>query len=127
MDTTIFEQAARTKLRFAFRGQSTAEDLWDLSMEVLDGIYRRLRAEQKDAETESLMTPNTGDPTLDLKVDIVEHIFLVKKAEKLVKRKKAEKLQRRRRLAEALNRKQEEKLGEMSEEDLLKELSELED
>ena len=40
--TNIFEYAVRNKIRFPFKGMISSEDLWDLTLENLDSIYKTL-------------------------------------------------------------------------------------
>lgn len=78
----IFEQAARLKLRFPFRGSTSTEDLWDLSLRDLDSIYQMLKRQEKDRVGESLLVEQTaGDTTLALQIAIVTRIVEVKLAE----------------------------------------------
>ena len=39
-----FEIAIRNKYRFPYKGMITIEDLWDLSVTQLDGIFKTLNA-----------------------------------------------------------------------------------
>jgi len=122
----MFEKSARMKLRFTYKGQVTVEDLWDLSAEELDSIYRGLRTKQKEASEESLLTPATGDKALNLKVDIVRHVFGIKLQEKETKLERSKRLLQRRRIAEILAQKQDQNLLNRSEEELRQLLSEME-
>lgn len=123
----LFEQAVRRKLRFSHKGSLTAEDLWDLKLEDLDGIYRKLRKEQDNREGESLLRPVKADKDLNLSVDVVKRVVEVKLQEKQARLERAEKRQRRDRLREVLAQKQDESLRSKSEEELAQLLSQLDD
>ena len=43
----LFEIATRNKYRFPFKGWISTEDLWDLSVQNLDGIFKTLNKEFK--------------------------------------------------------------------------------
>ena len=122
----MFEKAARMKLRFGFRGQSSAEDLWDLSVEDLDGLYQTLRAEQRDLETESLLKKrNSRANVVGLRVDIVKHIATVKLAETDAAEAMAQNKLRKQKILEIIATKQDADLESQSVEDLTKLLNEL--
>lgn len=75
----MFELATRAKLRFNFKGQVSVEDLWDLSLENLDGIYKGLNAlVQQSKEGSLLSVKSSEDEVLDSKIEIVKHIVKVK-------------------------------------------------
>jgi hypothetical protein len=122
----MFEKAARMKLRFEYKGVATVEDLWDLKVEELDGIYRKLRVQQKETSGESLLTPPAGNDDLNLRVDIVKRIVSVKQAETEARADRATKLMRRRRIADIIAQKQEQSLMDKSEEELGALLAEME-
>lgn len=86
----MFEIATRKKYRFPYKGQISVEDLWDLSVQNLDGIYKALKKEAKQAEEDSLLSSKSEkDTDLENKIKIVTYIVSVKQAE--VEKKKAEK------------------------------------
>lgn len=92
----LFEYATRHKMRFTFRGIISTEDLWDLSLEQLDQMYRELKATIKDNTEGGLLNKQTKtDEALSVAIQIIEHIFKVKQAEvearKLADAKRAEK------------------------------------
>lgn len=78
----IFEKASRMKLRFQHKGQLQAEDLWDLPLSELDSLYRSLKALGRADEEGLLVTRKTREEKAnELRLEIVKHVFTVKKAE----------------------------------------------
>lgn len=85
----MFELATRSKMRFPFRGSVSVEDLWDLSVENLDSVFKTLNSQLKKAKEESLLsTRSEADQLLDAQIEIVKYIVTVK-LEEDNKRKKA--------------------------------------
>ena len=122
----IFELATREGLRFNFKGSSLTEDLWHLSIEQLDGIFKGLNAQAKQASEESLLSAKSDiDKILDLKIEIVKHIVAVKLREVASAKAQSEKAEKKQKLLEILANKQDDALNNMSEEELQKALSEL--
>ena len=75
----MFEVAVRNKFRFPYKGLISVEDLWDLSVQQLDGIFKTLKSQEKAAQEESLLSTRTPeDDILATKIDIVRHIVGVK-------------------------------------------------
>lgn len=123
----MFEIATRSKYRFPFKGLVNVEDLWDLSVENLDGIYKTLNSQLKQANEESLLkTRSANDKEIDTKIEIVKHIVAVKMAEQEGRLKAKEKREQKQKIMEVLRNKQDASLQSKSEEDLQKMLDELE-
>ncbi len=75
----MFEVAVRNKFRFPFKGVISVEDLWDLSVQQLDGIFKTLKSQEKKAQEESLLDTRTPeDEALKTKIDIIRYIVGVK-------------------------------------------------
>lgn len=75
----LFEKATRAKLRFQTqKGLCTVEDLWDLTPEILDGMYQELTAEQESTRGRSLLKKTRGATKLELKIQVVEHVVKAK-------------------------------------------------
>lgn len=121
----MFEKATRMKLRFEYRGLISVEDLWDLSLTQLDTIYKKLSAEIKNRVEDSLLEEEKPDDEATLKVEIVKHIFGVKKSEQNARKAEVARRQQKARIMEILAEKQDEGLKGKSEEELLKMLEEL--
>jgi len=86
----MFEKAAKLKLRFAHKGLCSVEDLYDLSVEELDSIYKGINAKLKETKEESLLeTKNAADEILELKINIVKHIVVTKLAEQQARENEA--------------------------------------
>lgn len=125
-EMNIFEYAARNKLRFPYKGSITAEDLFDLSPEALDGIYKTLSRQVKVNQEESLLADkNEEDEQLSVKIEIIKFIV----ADKLAAIEKAKKTAATKMKAEKIRsilaKKQDVALEEMSAEELQKMLEEL--
>lgn len=122
----IFEQATKGKIRFAHKGQLTVEDLWDITVQELDIVYRQLNGQLKAAQEDSLLQkPTVESETLALKVELVKRIVAVKLAETEERKVRIEKLAQKRRILDILAEKQDQGLMQKSEDDLRKMLEEL--
>ena len=87
----LFENATRGKYRFSFKGSITVEDLWDLSPQNLDTIYKSLTKELKQSQEESLLIKKTEvDAVLDDKINLVKYIVLTKLKEEDQRNKERE-------------------------------------
>ena len=125
---SIFEFATRNKLRFPYKGSISVEDLWDLSQKQLNDVYKILKKELKlVSEEESLMSLEKEDPYIELniKVEIVKHIFNVKKVEAQQREDAVIKAEKKQRILDILAKKQDDSLNNMSEDELIKMLDEL--
>ena len=75
----MFEVAVRNKFRFPFKGVISVEDLWDLSVQQLDGIFKTLKSQEKKAQEESLLDTRTPeDEILTAKIEIIKYIVNTK-------------------------------------------------
>lgn len=123
----LFITATKNKFRFPYKGVATVEDLWDLSVRELDGIFKNLNAQRKQAQEESLLTTKSKeDNILEAKIEIIKFIVATKQAEAEKQRNKAEQREKKNRIAEILADKQDEELRGKSADELRKMLSDLE-
>ena len=81
-ERNIFEQAARGKYRFPFRGLCTVEDLWDLNVNNLDAVYKELNKQKRNNNEDSLLETSNEDTRLNDMIEIVKHVVSVKQKEK---------------------------------------------
>lgn len=118
-EVSIFETATRRKMRFPFKGSISVEDLWDLTPDNLDTVFKTLNAEKKQVETESLLSAKSASDTeLDIKIDIVRHIVAVKRSE-AEKRAKAKEIKaQKQKIMEIIATKQDAALNNKSVEEL---------
>ena len=122
----IFELASRMKIRFAYRGMITVEDLWDLSVQELDRIFQKLNKALKESKEESLLSPQAKeDSELNVQVAIVRHIVEVKLAEAAIALAAVERKAKKEKILSILADKQDDSLRNMSSEDLTKMLEDL--
>ena len=126
MAENIFEYAVRNKLRFPYKGQISAEDLWDLSVSQLDIVFKTLNSAKKVGEEESLLGKKSKeDEALAIKIEIVKHIFDAKQVAAEARKKAAANAEKRNRLMEIIAQKEDEALSSMSVDELRKMLEEL--
>ena len=75
----MFEVAVRNKFRYPYKGVIATEDLWDLSVQQLDGIFKTLKSQEKKAQEESLLDTRTPeDEILTAKIEIIKYIVNTK-------------------------------------------------
>jgi hypothetical protein len=125
--TNLFEIAVRNKYRFPFRGLVSVEDLWDLSVENLDVIFKELNSQRKRTQEESLLgTKTVQDKELEVKIDIVKYIVSIKLDEAELRSKDKERKAQQQKIMEIIASKQDQALENMSLEELQRMLNELE-
>ena len=121
MNTNMFELATRYKFRFPFKGMISVEDLWDLSVENLDTVFKCINAEMKKTKEESLLsTKSKDDEVLEMKIKIVKYIVEVKQKEKEEREKMFLNKERNHKIMAIIAAKQDEELQKMSVEELQK-------
>lgn len=127
MSKNMFEVATRTKMRFPFKGMISVEDLWDLSVQNLDKVFKTLNSQRKEAQEESLLnTKSSEDERLDTQIEIVKYIVNVKLEEQAARVKDAENKEKKQKIMALMAKKDDEAMENMSKEELQKLLDELE-
>lgn len=122
----LFADAVRQKVRFEYKGSIGVEDLWDLGLEELDAIYRKLSQSVRKAEDGLLSTrKNKEDKTLELKLSLVRYVFEAKQDEANLQKEKAVKKQKKDALLSLLERKQNAELEQKSTAEIQQMLDEL--
>lgn len=127
MSKNMFEVATRTKMRFPFKGMISVEDLWDLSVQNLDKVFKALNSQRKEAQEESLLNVKSSeDEVLDTQIAIVKYIVGVKLEEQAARVKAAENKEKKQKIMALMAKKDDEAMENMSKEELQKLLDELE-
>lgn len=125
-NVNLFEIATRDNYQFPFRGMINVIDLWTLSVQNLDNVFKTLNAEAKKSEEESLLSAKTKEnEELSNKIEIVKHIVGVKLAEQAAREDAKRKKEMKQRLLEIKAKREDAALENMSDADLDKMLAEL--
>lgn len=115
----MFEFALKNKVRFPYKGLVSVEDLWDLSVRDLDGIFKTLNAQVKKSQEESLLATKTKeDETLAIQIEIVKHIVKTKLDEAETAKQSKELKEKKQKLMEMIAEKKDEALRNASVEEL---------
>ena len=126
MNNNIFEVAIRSKYRFPFKGLITVEDLWDLSVDNLDSIFKTLNSQLKQVKEESLLdTRSKADVEIDTKIKIIKYIVEVKIEENEARLKAKELREKKQKIMEIMSVKQDVDLQSKSLEELKSMLDEM--
>jgi hypothetical protein len=123
---SIFEQATRLKLRFdTHKGYLSVEDLWDLPLTgangktCLNSIAIDLHRELQDASPVSFVeAAPTGDPTVQLRFDLVKHVIDVRVIENKARADEQERVRKRARIMELIASKEDQVLADKSTDEL---------
>ena len=122
----IFEKAVRLKVRFEYKGQIGVEDLWDLSPESLDTIYKSLVVASRQSTEEGLLNVKKAeDDARSLKIEIVKQVFETKQSELNARKLLASNKQKKEKLKEILEQRKNTELLSMPEEQIQKMIDEL--
>ena len=125
-EINIFEKAVIGKYRFPYKGLITVEDLFDLSVEDLDSVFKTLNSQKKKDEEESLLSRKSkNDDILETKIKIVKNIVIRKLAEKTNKALEIERKQQKQKIEQILAIKQEQDLMNKSPEELIAMMNQL--
>ena len=122
----MFEVATRSKFRFPYRGLVTVEDLWDISVEGLDTVFKKLNSQLKTVTEESLLQKRTKeDAEIHLQIEIIKYIVSTKLKEANSKLRAKEVAEEKQKIMEILASKQDEDLKNKTPEELEKMLTDL--
>ena len=126
-NTNLFVIATREKYRYPYKGIISTEDLWDLSPQGLDSIFKTLNSQIKALGEESLLAEveDRGASVLRNKIDIIKYILRVKLEMKARNEQEAVNAAKRQHIMEVIASKEDAALREMSVEDLNKMLNNL--
>lgn len=127
MENNLFIIATRNKYRYPYKGLISTEDLWDLSLQGLDSIFKTLNSQLKELGEESLLVEveDKGAEVLRNKIDIIKYVLRVKLETKARNEQAAANAAKRQRIMEVIASKEDAALQNMSVEDLTKMLTDL--
>ena len=116
----MFEVAVRNKFRYPYKGVIATEDLWDLSVQQLDGIFKTLKSQAKKAKEESLLDTRTPeDEILTAKIEIIKYIVNTKLEEAKQAERAKEAHDQKQKILGILAEKQDEDLRNKTPEELI--------
>ncbi len=122
----LFMQSTKMGLRFPFNGNLSTEDLWALSLENLDALYRKLRRQIKDSGEDSLLTTiSQSDTETQIKVEVVKAVVAAKLADRDAAKALTARNAQKQKLLEVLARKQDAALEQMTAKQIEAALAEL--
>lgn len=126
--TNMWLEALQKRLRFEFKGLISTEDLFDLDMSSLDIIYQKLSKELREISGDSLLDNERADEIawVQLKLDVVKHVFDIKKAEAEALRQKIANAEEKQRIMHIINEKENAELANLSINELKEKLNDLE-
>lgn len=115
----LFIEATKKNYQFPFRGMINVIDLWELSVQNLDLVFKSLNADYKKSEEESLLSAQTKESEeLSGKIEIVKYIVNEKLAEKKAKEDAKKNREMKQRLLEIKAKRQDAALEGLSDAEL---------
>lgn len=124
--TKLFIIASKNKYRYPYKGLISTEDLWDLSTQALDSIFKEVNAQLKKSGEESLLqTEGKGVTMLRNMIEIIKYILNDKLEEQAQREQAVANAAKRQRILEVIASKENAALNEMSVDELRKMIDEL--
>ena len=121
MEKNIYKIALIKKYRFNFNGQISTEDLFGLSLNSLDEIYKDLVKQKKNnVEVSLLNSISKENEEIENKISLIKDIVLLKLEEKELREKEVEEKARKTFIKELIREKELDGLKNSSIEDLKK-------
>ena len=122
----VWLECIRKKIRFNYKGLISAEDLFDLSVSDLQGIYR-MYAKEYDDLTQYQLDDSIDEGATDVLIqrDIVREVYTVKLAEKMARQNAQAKEETRQEILSIMAEKQKDDLKNLSMEELQAKLDNL--
>lgn len=121
MEKNIYKIALIKKYRFNFKGQISTEDLFGLSLNSLDEIYKDLVKQKKNnVEVSLLNSISKENEEIENKISLIKDIVLLKLEEKELREKEVEEKARKTFIKELIREKELDGLKNSSIEDLKK-------
>lgn len=115
----LFIEATKKNYQFPFRGMINIIDLWELSVQSLDLVFKSLNVDYKKSEEESLLSAQTKESEeLSEKIEIVKYIVNEKLAEKKAKEDAKKNREMKQRLLEIKAKRQDAALEGLSDAEL---------
>ena len=115
----IYAKALKRKVRFQYKGLLSVEDLFDLTFEELDTLYKQLGEKLKTLSGDSLLTEENPDiEELKLKLALVKDVFDIKDADRKALEMKLAKSEKKQQILSIINEKKNAELYDKSIEEL---------
>jgi hypothetical protein len=113
--SNIYKQAIRKHVRFEFKGLRSVEELWDLTLQQLDSIFKALSVQRQAIAAETLLSIKDAETTeLDLKIEIVRDVVATLLKEKEDREEAANNKARKQKILTAIARKKDDELANLS-------------
>lgn len=122
----VWLECIRKKIRFNYKGLISAEDLFDLNVTDLQGLYR-MYAKEYDDLTQYKLDDSIDEGATDALIqrDIVREVYTVKLAEKMARQNAQAKEETRQEILSIMAEKQKDDLKNLSMEELQAKLDNL--
>lgn len=115
----IYAKALKRKVRFQYKGLLSAEDLFDLTFEELDVLYKQLGEKLKTLSGDSLLTKENSEiEELRLQLALVKDVFEIKDADRKALEEKLAKSEKKQQILSIINEKKNAELYDKSIEEL---------
>lgn len=124
--TNLFIAATKNKYRYPYKGSISTEDLWDLTPQALDEVFKKLNSNLKMFGEESLLkSEDSATSVIRNQIEIIKYILNVKLEEEAAVKQEAINANKRQRIMEIIASKEDAALNDMSTDELRKMLNEL--